>query len=152
LLGTAVRVAPTLPPVASPKLIVVDDFLPDAEARRAEALSARYRTIDWFFFAGKYSVHRPDNVGAVMKRIEELVGAPLLWGNGPIHGHFRCSLASSKRKAGLNVHTDPFTWNAVLCLTRTKDCRGGLSLYRHRSTGLLGRDPASARVSGQEFP
>jgi hypothetical protein len=131
-------------------LIVVDDFLPDPEVRRAEALRAKYLPIDWFYWPGRFSERAPNNVDRLMKRLEALVGTKLVWSRGPIHGHYRCSLRSSARRLGDNVHTDSFRWNAVLCLTRDEHCEGGVSFYRHRATGLYGRDLHSfSRVGGR---
>jgi hypothetical protein len=132
-----------------PSLIVVDDFLEDPDRRRAEALRARYRPVPWFLYPGNYSEDEPDNIAAIMKRLEGLVGRKLYWGRGPIHGHYRSALGLPRNRAGANgIHTDPFSWNAVLCLSRDRDCRGGLSFYRHRRSRLVGRDGASLLRSG----
>lgn len=150
LMGFGLVIEPTRAPRLDQRsLIVVDDFLPDPEARRAEALRAEYTPVDWFYWPGRFSTRAPSNVDRSMKRIEALVGGPLVWSRGPLHGHYRCSLRSSLRQQGDNVHTDPFSWNAVLCLTRDEHCEGGVSFYRHRATGLYGRDLRSfARFGG----
>ena len=129
-------------------VIVVDDFLPDVDARRAEALRAQYRGFDWFLFPGLFSVEAPDNIDWVMRDLQELLGTKLVWGEGPIHGHYRYSATEHRRRAGANVHVDPFTYNAVVCLTPTALCRGGVSFYRHEETGFFGQDFASFRGSG----
>src|SRR4051812_13162743 len=86
-----------------------------------------------------------------MKRFERLLGQRLLWRDGPIHGRYRISLASNgaNRIMGDNVHTDPFSWNAVLCLSRDQDCRGGVSFFRHRETGLLGEELRGTLTGGR---
>jgi hypothetical protein len=129
-------------------VMVIDDFLRDAEARRAEALAAEYRGFDWFLFPGLFSVEPPDNVEPVMNELQQLVGTKLVWGAGPIHGRYRYSATEHRRRAGANVHVDPFSYNAVVCLTPTPLCRGGISFYRHEATGLFGQDFASFRASG----
>jgi hypothetical protein len=152
LMGYAFGIAPDPAQGAGRRsVIVVDDFLPDADQRRREAIEARYLPIDWFYFPGRFSEKSPDNVNRSMKRIEELVGVPLVWSRGPIHGHYRTSLRSSARRSGDNVHTDPFSWNAVLCLSRDEDCEGGVSFFRHKATGLHGRDESSFRAFGGRF-
>jgi hypothetical protein len=148
LVGFCVFIVPRADARPCRSLIVVDNFLADADARREEALRASYRRVPWFLFPGNYSEHEPENVGAIMQRIEELTGRRLCWGRGPIHGHYRCSLKTRRRPGGANVHTDPFSWNGVLCLSRDEDCRGGVSFYRHRRTGGLGRHAFALLRSG----
>jgi hypothetical protein len=148
LVGGVLRVRIDRGRRAQKSLIVIDDFLDDADARRAEALKAEYAPVDWFLFPGLFSKHTPDNVPAVMASLEQLLGTPLVWGEGPIHGHFRYSSTEHRRRAGANVHVDQFSWNAVICLTPTELCSGGIAFYRHRATGLFGRDLGSLRASG----
>jgi hypothetical protein len=147
-----IRIDPEARVREAKSLVVVDGFLDDPDVRRAEALRAEYRPVEWFLFPGLFSVHAPDNVDATMRRIQQILGVRLLWGEGPIHGHYRWSTSGDARRAGANVHVDPFSWNAVLCLTPTERCRGGISFYRHRATGLHGADFASLRTFGGDAP
>jgi hypothetical protein len=146
LCGSVLRIAVDRDraPTGRPSLIVVDDFLPDPDSRRAEALQATFQPVEWFRYPGDHSLGVPDNLASSMARIEKLVGTRLLHGAGAIHGHYRCSLA--RHRDGIsNIHTDPTSWNGVLCLTPTRLCSGGISFYRHRASGALGRDPSLLR-------
>jgi hypothetical protein len=154
LTGFAFSVIPRRRPTPadeSPSLIVIDDFWDDPDALRAQALAAAYRPFpDFFLYPGKVSVDAGPNADAVMVQIEKLLGRRIVWGAGEVHGHFRITHAGQEKR-GVNVHHDPFGWNAVLYLSKPEHCRGGISFYRHKQTGFMGIDAGThARFVGSD--
>lgn len=115
-----------------PWLIVIDDFLNDAEAMRAQALTLNY--IVEGPYPGLNSVEKIDIAG-LNQVISDIVRAPIdvPWTAQEFsHGCCRLSLASNELA---KVHVDPSDWTGVLCLSRPEDCRGGTELYRHLPSG-----------------
>jgi hypothetical protein len=117
-----------------PWLFVIDDFLMNAEAVRAEALTLNYKV------PGKYpglnSVEKISLEG-LDQAVSNIVCRPLHapWPRDFSHRNCRLSLASDNTKPA-RIHVDVSQWTGVLCLSRTEDCVGGTELYRHKRTGL----------------
>ena len=130
-------------------LLVIDDFLPDPQAFRAEALrlcaTQAQRSANGNF-PGVQTPPQP--VGATMQRIAGMLGRAVKW-DSPDNGALRVSLASDDARADVHVDnpTLPHIFGGVLYLSRPEDCRGGTRFYRHRSTGH-DRRPDDAALAG----
>lgn len=133
------------------ELLVIDDFLDDPLAFRAEALA----------LCKDASPHGPDasfpglqtaatRCEATMQRLADSLQRPLKW-DSPDNGALRLSLAGDTANA--DVHVDSAEraeiFGGVLYLTSPEDCRGGTSFYRHRASGWDRRpDSAQCRERG----
>jgi hypothetical protein len=112
-------------------LIVLDDFLEQAEALRAAALKLTYPDQQGVF-PGRNSLERIPIEG-LAEHISSVVGEPLK----PVtpagsHTKFRITLASDTGRG--KVHVDPGYWSGILYLSRRQDCAGGTDFFRHRRT------------------
>ena len=114
-----------------PHLFIIDDFLRNAEAVRAEALSLKYAV------GGRYpglnsletiNIQGLDDV--ISNIVREQVRAP--WTKDFSHGHCRVALASDDQPG--RIHIDQSHWSGILYLSRLEDCRGGTEFYRHIRT------------------
>ena len=113
-------------------MIIVDDFLDNAQALREASLRLTYPPQEGMF-PGRNSVERI-NIEGLAQQISRLVGEPLEAMPPPqSHGKSRITLAADKGKA--KVHVDPSHWSGILYLSRPQDCRGGTEFFRHRATG-----------------
>lgn len=112
-------------------LIIVDDFLDNAQALREAALRLTYPQGE-NMFPGRNSLERI-NIEGLARQVSQLAGEPL----APMpptqaHAKSRITLAGDKGKA--KVHVDTAHWSGILYLSRPEDCRGGTEFFRHRST------------------
>lgn len=130
-----------------PHLFVIDDFLRNAEAVRAEALKLRYAV------GGRYpglnSVESLNIAGldeVISNIVREPVRAP--WTKDFSHGHCRVALASDDQPG--RIHIDQSHWSGILYLSRPEDCSGGTEFYRHVRTGTdrVPMDPESLSKIG----
>jgi hypothetical protein len=130
-----------------PHLFVIDDFLRNAEAVRAEALKLQYAV------GGRYpglnSVESLKIAGldeVISNIVREPVRAP--WTKDFSHGHCRVALASDDQPG--RIHIDQSHWSGILYLSRPEDCRGGTEFYRHVRTGTdrVPMDPGSLKQIG----
>ena len=115
-----------------PAVYIIDDFLSDPEAFRADALRLTYAT------SGNYPGH--DSLEKLeIPRLDEAVSAimrqPFRAQNAENFAHANCRLtvASDDKLAG--VHVDPSNLSGILYLSRPEDCRGGTDFFRHVRTG-----------------
>ena len=115
-----------------PHLFVIDDFLRNADAVRAEALSLDYRVEGRF--PGYNSVQRI-NIEGLDQVVSSLVREPVraLTTEGGSHGSCRLALASDDEPG--RIHIDQSHWSGILYLSRPEDCQGGTEFYRHIRTG-----------------
>lgn len=112
-------------------LIVVDDFLDNAEELRRVGLGLTYPRLD-SMYPGCNSQERI-NIDGLERQISRLVGEPLVPMPPPqAHGKFRMAMAGDTGNA--RVHVDTAHWSAVLYLSRPEDCRGGTEFFRHIPT------------------
>lgn len=112
-------------------MIIVDDFLDNAQALREAALRLTYPPQEGTF-PGRNSVERI-NIEGLAQQVSRLVGEPLEAMPPPqSHGKSRITLAADKGKA--KVHVDPAHWSGILYLSRPQDCQGGTEFFRHRAT------------------
>jgi len=132
-------------------LLVVDDFLPDPQAFRAEALrlcATQAQRSAQGNFPGVQTPPQP--VGLAMQRIADMLGRAIKW-DSPDNGALRVSLAADDARADVHVDnpTLPNIFGGVLYLSRPEDCRGGTRFFRHRATGWDRRpDDAALRAMG----
>ena len=130
-----------------PHLFVIDDFLRNAEAVRAEALSLNYSVEGHFPGLNSAEKIRIDGLDEVISHIvREPVRAP--WTKDFSHASCRLSLASDDRPG--RIHIDQSHWSGILYLSRLEDCRGGTEFYRHLPTGTdrLPMDQPSLEAAG----
>jgi len=113
--------------------MVVDNFLDNAEALRAHALTLEYPALEGQF-PGRNSLQRI-NVDGLTEAVSTLVGEPLVPAQPPqSHAKFRITLG---RDAGRGkVHVDESHWSGILYLSRPENCSGGTEFFRHKATGL----------------
>jgi hypothetical protein len=132
-----------------PHVIVMDDFLPNAEELRERALKLNYAVEGRY--PGMNSVEKVNipNLDAVISRlVYEPVRAP--WTQDFSHGSCRVSLAKDDKPA--RIHIDQSHWSGILYLTRPEDCQGGTEFYRHLPTGTdhLPLTPEALKAAGYE--
>ncbi len=113
--------------------MVVDDFLDNAEALRAHALTLDYPPQQGQF-PGRNSLQRI-NIDGLTEAVGQLVGERLVAAPPPqSHAKTRLTLAADKGRG--RVHVDESHWSGILYLSRPEDCRGGTEFFRHKATGL----------------
>jgi tetratricopeptide (TPR) repeat protein len=134
-------------------LLVIDDFLDNPLAYRAQALTLcaqQAQRDEHMNFPGVQTPSQPSE--GLMQRVSDALGRALKW-DSVDHGALRLSVAGDSARA--DVHVDSPTINnifgGVLYLTLPQHCRGGTSFYRHRKSGWDRRPDASAmRAAGYE--
>jgi hypothetical protein len=112
-------------------LIIVDNFLDNAEAFREQALSLTYTQNGPY--PGLNSVERI-KIEGLETEISHIVNEPLRLPS-PLESHGKCRLALAKDDKPGKIHVDPSHWSGILYLSRPQDCRGGTEFYRHLPTG-----------------
>lgn len=113
-------------------LIIVDDFLDNAEGFRQAALQLEYPDQEGAF-PGRNSQQRV-NLEGLDEQVSSIVGEPVRGMGPPLsHDKFRLTLAGDKGRA--RVHIDQSDWSGILYLSRPEDCRGGTEFFRHLPTG-----------------
>ena len=114
-----------------PALMVIDDFLSDPEAFRAQALRLNYSlTGPW---PGRNSVEHIRLEG--LERLVSAIVRENLREPSPLESHGRCRLALAIDDKPGKIHIDPSFWSGILYLSRPEDCRGGTEFFRHIPTG-----------------
>jgi hypothetical protein len=130
-----------------PAVIVIDDFLSNPEAVRAEALKLNYSVRGRYpglNSTEKISIGGLDQV--VSSIVRQQVHAP--WNDDFSHGSCRLALASDNQPA--RIHIDPSQLSGILYLSRDEDCVGGTEFYRHRRTRTdrVPMDPEKLKAIG----
>ena len=130
-----------------PHLIVIDDFLPNAQELRDRALNLTYAVEGRY--PGLNSVEKVNIPGLdemVSRLVYEPVRAP--WTKDFSHGSCRVALAKDDQPA--RIHIDQSHWSGILYLTRPEDCQGGTEFYRHLPTGTdhVPLTPESLKAAG----
>jgi len=147
ILGVAVAIAKGLVRTMVPSLIVIDDFLRNADAVREQALTLTYAVEGRY--PGLNSVERL-TIGGLDRAVSAIVRQPVHapWSQDFSHGHCRLALASDDRPG--RIHIDPSQLSGILYLSRPEDCRGGTEFFRHRPTATdrLPMDPSTLERSG----
>jgi hypothetical protein len=112
---------------------VLDDFLVDPEAFRANALKLNYDVRGPY--PGRNSVEHTHIEGLerlVSQMVGERVQVPM-----PLQSHGSCRLTLEKHNADPGrIQIDPTDWSGILYLNRPEDCHGGTEFFRHRESGL----------------
>lgn len=112
-------------------ILVIDDFLNNAEALRAAALRLTYPPQEGMF-PGRNSVERIPIDGLereVSRRLcEPVVPLP------PPQAHAKCRMTYAADRGKAKVHVDAAHWSGILYLSRDEDCRGGTEFFRHLPT------------------
>src|ERR1043165_6325719 len=112
-------------------LMIVDDFLDNADILREAALRLTYPPQQGAF-PGRNSLERI-NLEGLDRIVSELVGERLAPMPPPAsHAKSRLTLAGDKGRA--RVHIDDSYWSGILYLSRPGDCRGGTDFFRHIPT------------------
>jgi hypothetical protein len=113
-------------------MVIVDDFLDNAEGLREAALNLTYPEGQQGNFPGRNSLERirieglEDAVSALVH--ERLVPMP------PPQSHAMCRLTYAHDKGKAKVHIDPSHWSGILYLSRPEDSQGGTDFFRHIRT------------------
>lgn len=115
------------------QMIIVDDFLDNAQALRDAALGLTYPD-EKGAFPGRNSVERIDIPG-LDEEVSRLVGEPLQALMTPMQSHGKCRITFAADRGRAKVHVDPAHWSGILYLSRPQDCRGGTEFFRHLPTG-----------------
>jgi hypothetical protein len=115
-------------------VIIVDDFLEQAENFRAAALRLSYPEREGEYFPGRNSIQRLALEG-LEQEISAIVREPL----APLtnlRSHAKCRIALAGDDQEARIHVDPSHWSGILYLSRPEDCRGGTEFFRHIETGM----------------
>jgi hypothetical protein len=115
-------------------VIIVDDFLEQAENFRAAALRLSYPEREGEYFPGRNSVQRLALEG-LEQEVSAIVREPL----APLvnlRSHAKCRIALDGDDREARIHVDPSHWSGILYLSRPEDCRGGTEFFRHIATGM----------------
>lgn len=145
------EVMPPLPPPAPqvrhrPQIVVVDDFLPDPDAVRNQALSlgdAGFRENSGY--KGRRSAQFLGHVDP--NAFEDLLRRRITrWSEHDMCGTFQITLADTPRV----FHSDAQTHAAVLFLKPGAPIEAGLSFHRSRETGVR-RVPTDAETERRTY-
>jgi len=114
------------------KLIIVDDFLGQAQQLRDLALAQDYPGLEEdTYFPGKNSQFA-QQINGLTERVSAIVGEPLRPAEGAAHCKFRMAMEGDKGSA--SVHIDDAHWSGMLYLSKPEDCQGGTDFFRHIPT------------------
>jgi hypothetical protein len=113
--------------------LVVDDFLDNAEALRAQALRLDYPD-QRGQFPGRNSKQRI-SIEGLTEAVSGILGERLV-PSPPPQSHAKARLTLEGDVGRGKVHVDESHWSGILYLSRPEDCRGGTEFFRHRATGL----------------
>jgi glycosyltransferase involved in cell wall biosynthesis len=111
------------------ELIVIENFYPNPDKVRADALSADYGVRG--NFPGARSP--PHLYEGIKDKFEALIGRPITyWPDGGYNGAFQWVGADKKSW----IHRDLTDWSAVVFLTPNAPIDGGTKLFIHKETGI----------------
>lgn len=131
-----------------PHLFVIDDFIPNPDAIRAQALSMKYAVGG--HYPGLNSTEKL-RIEGLEEVISNIVRVPLKapWEESFSHAHFRVSLAEHNDKPA-RIHIDQSHWSGILYMSRPEDCMGGTDFFRHipTNTDRLPMDEEALKASG----
>jgi len=115
-------------------IIIVDDFLDNAEEIRAAALTLDYPDVTQkTAYPGRNSRQKL-YISGLDETVSRLVGEPVA-AQRTRTSHANCRLTLKDESGSRNVHIDSSDWSGVLYLNRPGDCRGGTDFFRHKPTG-----------------
>ena len=114
-------------------LVIVDDFLDNAEEFRKMALGLDYPSLETkTAYPGRNSVQRVQIPG-LDEQVSRLLHVRLRPKQGSGHARFRITLTDDKGIA--DVHMDDSHWSGIYYLSKPEDCFGGTEFFRHKRTG-----------------
>jgi hypothetical protein len=112
-------------------LLIVDDFLNNADGLREQALRLTYPEQQGAF-PGRNSRERI-SIDGLDEAVSRLVGEPLIPVE-PLESHAKCRLTLGSDKGRAKVHIDNSHWAGILYLSRDEDSVGGTDFFRHIRT------------------
>lgn len=116
-------------------LIVVDDFMDNAEQIRDAALRLDYPAAPAeAYYSGRNSAQRV-NLQGLTEQVCRLTGERLEPVPGTGHGKFRLTLSGDEGRGDVHIDSQCH-WSGIFYLSRPGDCRGGTEFFRHRPTGM----------------
>jgi len=113
-------------------IMVVDDFIGNAEGLRQRALQLDYPRQQGQF-PGRNSKQRLE-IPQLSEAVSHLVGERLVPAPPP-QSHAKCRITLGSDEGLGRVHIDVSDWSGILYLSRPEDCRGGTDFFRHKRTG-----------------
>ncbi|MCC7644704.1 MULTISPECIES: DUF6445 family protein [unclassified Janthinobacterium] len=132
-------------------LHILDDFLPDPAAWRAQALALPFEQQRYAGqnYPGSQTAGQPSQ--AIMERIATALGRPIRF-ISPDNGSYRLSYADAMART--DIHVDNETGNnfnfyaGVLYLNPPEQCQGGTTFWRHQPSGWYRRLPEADVKAG----
>lgn len=132
-------------------LHILDDFLPDPTAWRAQALALPFEQQRYAGqnYPGSQTAGQPSQ--AIMERIATALGRPIRF-ISPDNGSYRLSYADAMART--DIHVDNETGNnfnfyaGVLYLNPPEQCQGGTTFWRHQPSGWYRRLPEADVKAG----
>ena len=112
-------------------MLVVDDFIDNAEGLRAAALQLTYPEQQGAF-PGRNSRERI-NIEGLSEEVSRLLGEPLR-PIDPLESHCKCRVTLASDVGRAKVHIDQSHWSGILYLSREEDSMGGTDFFRHIPT------------------
>jgi hypothetical protein len=112
-------------------LIIVDDFLNNAETLREQALTLTYPDQQGAF-PGRNSLQRI-HLDGLDEAVSQLVGEPVV-AVSPLQSHAKCRLTLAEDRGKAKVHIDNSHWSGILYLSRNEHSVGGTDFFRHLRT------------------
>ena len=112
-------------------LMIVDDFLQNADEFREMALGLEYPQIEKTAYPGRNSVQRV-NLPGLDSEVSRLLQQNLRAKSKSGHGRFRITLADDTGIA--DIHMDDCHWSGIYYLSKPEHCMGGTEFYRHVET------------------
>ncbi len=120
-------------------LIIVDNFYTNPHAVREYALSLNFAPSQYVTgYPGietKEHLH-PEQLSRIMNCFSGLIGQRIVFSEGDPQGKFRIQDASLMLDRKNIIHSDATRWSGIIYLSLPEDCKGGLSVYKHKETGL----------------
>jgi len=113
-------------------IMVVDDFIGNAEGLRQRALELDYPEHQGQF-PGRNSRQRLE-IPQLSEAVSHLLGERVV-PTTPLQSHAKCRVTLGSDQGLGRVHIDVSDWSGILYLSRPEDCRGGTDFFRHRRTG-----------------
>ena len=112
-------------------VLIIDDFLDNAEGLRQHALTLDYPDLQGAF-PGRNSLQRI-NIDGLDQIVSHLAGERLV-AIDPPESHAKCRITLASDVGRGKVHVDHSDWSGILYLSKPEDCRGGTQFFRHKRT------------------
>ena len=113
------------------EVIVIENFYPDVEKVRADALSAEYPVLG--NYPGKRS--RPYIYEGIKQKFESIIGRKIkYWPEGPTSYNASFQWVTEDKTSW--IHRDLTCWSAIIYLKPNPPSDGGTILFRHKESGI----------------